>query len=384
MVESAAAWVAPGSAPPTAAATPEATRIAGPGPATSFDPRPNAPTAVAPPPGAIPAEHTGTRPVPLRPLSVLELIDAAIGAVRSVPRLLLLRACGLVALVGVVGVGLQWAFDSAIADAVAAQGTTVDDFGDPVYPGYSGAGGFATFAVDMFIPIVLSGFATTILAGLFATSIKRYVDGEVLDPRRPPEDQRKHRWVLLRLGLITLLPRAVFVALLALVASLAATNPSGGYGGLNALFVILGVPLCSWATAQFAVAAPVAVLEGHNASHALARSGQLASQGRWRTWWSSGMTLFIGMCATLLLVLLSGTIAGRHLLGAVDLDAGATAYRNLLGYTLAIVLPLLLTVPFRATTATMIYVDRRFRREGLDIRIGWARVARNDTDRKAR
>jgi len=36
----------------------------------------------------------------------------------------------------------------------------------------------------------------------------------------------------------------------------------------------------------------------------------------------------------------------------------------------------LVSVPLRATTATMLYVDRRFRREGLDVRIAWARVAR--------
>ena len=35
------------------------------------------------------------RPIPLRPLSVLELIDGAVGAVPSVPRALLLRAAAV-------------------------------------------------------------------------------------------------------------------------------------------------------------------------------------------------------------------------------------------------------------------------------------------------
>jgi hypothetical protein len=43
-----------------------------------------------------------------------------------------------------------------------------------------------------------------------------------------------------------------------------------------------------------------------------------------------------------------------------------------------------LTAPFRAATAAMLYVDRRFRREGLDIRIAWARVARSIGNGKGR
>ncbi len=45
-------------------------------------------------------------------------------------------------------------------------------------------------------------------------------------------------------------------------------------------------------------------------------------------------------------------------------------------YAVTYLLTLLLTTPYRAATATLLYVDRRFRREGLDIRIAWARLAR--------
>jgi hypothetical protein len=379
MVEVSAAWVAPGSGAPAdpfaAVGRPIEAAIGGP---------PTTGTAAA-------AERTGTRPLPLRPLSVLELIDAAVGAVKWVPRKLLIKAFSLVAGVGLIGVGLQWAFDSAIASSVAAHPTTsVDIYGAPYSnPGaYSGSTGFSTFVVDALIPIVLSGFATTILAGLFAPYVKRYVDGVAADPHRPPDSPRNTVPVLIRIALVTLLPRLLLVALLALVAATSANNPQSSFGGLDALFLVGGVPLCCWATAQWAVAAPVAVLEGTTARAALGRAPRLVSHGRWRTWWATTLTLFIGMAATVVFVSIGYGLDGRHSLGTLDLGSGGAEARDLVGYFVVLVLPLVLTVPFRAATATMQYVDRRFRREGLDIRIGWARVAkasagRQDADRRA-
>jgi hypothetical protein len=396
MVEMSAAWVAPSSVAPTAPTTLDAASIglSGSGPTVG---------------SATPPTRTGTRPLPLRPLSVLELMDAAVGAVRSVPRILIIQAFSLVAGVGLAGVGMQWAFDAAISSAVAAHPmASLDVYGNPYLSSgtYSGSAGFSTFAVDALIPIVLSGFATTLLAGVFAPCVKSYVDGERYidderfaegeigdDPQRRPDASWGRSWgrlpVLIRIGLVTLLPRLLLVALLALVAATSANNPQSNFAGLDTLFLVAGVPLCCWATAEWAVAAPVAVLERTTARAALSRAARLVSHGRWRTWWATTLTLFIGMCATVVLVGIGYGIDGGHRLGAIQLGSSGVAYRNLVGYLVILILPLVLTVPFRATTATMQYVDRRFRREGLDIRIAWARVAKTgagrlDADRKAR
>jgi hypothetical protein len=379
VIEVPMAWVAPGSDVPTVLAAPGLDPIGGAGAVR--------PAGVSPPPA-----RTGTRPLPLRPLSVLELLDAAVGAIRSIPRGLVVKAFALVGGIGVAGVGVQWAFDSAIATTVAAHpGVSLDFYGNAVStPGsYTGSTLFSTFVVDALIPVVFSGFATTILAGLFAPSIRRYVDGEIPDPQRPAREPSGKLPVLIRIGLITLLPRLLLLALLALVASVSADNPQSGFGGLDTLFLVAGVPLCCWATAQWALAAPVAVLEGVGVRGALGRAARLVAHGRWRTWWATTLALFIGMCATTLLVGIGFAVDGDHVFGRLDLGSGGAAYRNLLGYLIVLVLPQVLTVPFRATTATMQYVDRRFRREGLDIRIAWARVSRTgaghlDADRKAR
>ena len=78
-----------------------------------------------------------------------------------------------------------------------------------------------------------------------------------------------------------------------------------------------------------------------------------------------------------------GSVHGvRDLLNG-DPVSGAT-YWWLAGYIVVVALSLVLTAPFRAAVATMLYVDRRFRREGLDIRIAWARVARSIGSGKGR
>lgn len=65
-------------------------------------------------------------------------------------------------------------------------------------------------------------------------------------------------------------------------------------------------------------------------------------------------------------------------------SVGGSTYWWLAGYVAVIALTQVLTAPFRAATAAMLYVDRRFRREGLDIRIAWARVARSIGNGKGR
>ena len=66
------------------------------------------------------------RPIPLRPLSVLELIDGAVGAVPSVPRALLLRAAGVVTASAAVALALTWWFNRAVSEVVQANPTWRD------------------------------------------------------------------------------------------------------------------------------------------------------------------------------------------------------------------------------------------------------------------
>ena len=78
-----------------------------------------------------------------------------------------------------------------------------------------------------------------------------------------------------------------------------------------------------------------------------------------------------------------GNVHGVSALLSGEAIPGST-YGWLAGSVAVIALRQVLTAPFRAATAAMLYVDRRFRREALDIRIGWARVARSNGNGKGR
>ena len=122
----------------------------------------------APRPQAAAARGFRQRPIPLRPLSVLELIDGAVGALPSVPRFLLLRACAVVAGSGAVALALTWWLNRSISALVRehASWQSTDLFGYPTIK-YAPAVGerISLCTTEILIAVVCSGFAATVLAG---------------------------------------------------------------------------------------------------------------------------------------------------------------------------------------------------------------------------
>jgi hypothetical protein len=329
-----------------------------------------------------PHGHEGLRPIPLRPLTVLELLDGAIGAVRAIPPALLGWASLVVVAAGLAEFVLTWVFDAAVAAATRVHPLIVTDvFGNTTVE-YGKTGGAGSLGVGLFqaaMPITLSGFAVTILAGLIAEPVRHYVDGATATAPEPARNARALVGRLSAVAAVTVLPRALFALLCALTTLGVVNDPNGGYGVLFVPILLLGIPLCLWLAADWAVAAPVVALEGATSRAALRRARRLVAGGRWRTAWATGLTLFIATTVITPLSICAAYIGSDH--GVDDLFKGdpvsGATYWWLAGYVFVIVLAEVLTAPYRAAVATMLYVDRRFRREGLDIRIAWARVARN-------
>jgi hypothetical protein len=330
------------------------------------------------------------RPIPLRPLSVLELIDGAVGAVSSVPRFLLARAAAVIAGSAAAALALTWWLNRSISGVVRQHPSweSTDLFGYPT-ENYAPALGerIALTTTEILIAVVCSGFAATVLAGLFAPSVKAYVDAEPVDPEQVRAQLRGRTLRLFGLAAVTTAPRAAPVALYALLAHAAAANPAHGIAGWYVLIGMVSLPLCYWLTSLTAVAAPAAVLEGVGAAAALRRSRRLATRGLMRTGWACLLTLLIAAAATAALDLFDWQLRSDYGVGAqfAALPGSPGFSWWLVAYVAAYLLTLLASTPLRASTATLLYVDRRFRREGLDIRIGWARLAnRSAASRQAR
>jgi hypothetical protein len=371
MPEVPAAWAAPGAsaAEAMAATQPQAA------PTRTRTPQPHG--------------HEGLRPIPLRPLTVLELIDGAIGAVRAVPPALLGWASLLVTAAALADFALTWLFDAAVAAATREHPVMITDAFDNTVVQYGrtiGAGTFGLVVVNALLPVVCSGFAVTILAGLLAEPVRRYVDGATTDAPAPTVRTRRLLGRLSAVAAVAALPRAILLALFALVELALVGDPQGDRTALFWLLILVGVPLCAWLTADWAVAAPVAALEDRPLFAALGRARGLVSGGRWRTLWVTLFTLLIAAVVVAPLLSCQYYIGSVHEVGDLfdgDPVSGAT-YWWLAGYVVLVTLIQVLAAPYRAAVATMLYVDRRFRREGLDIRIAWARVARGVGNRKGR
>jgi hypothetical protein len=375
---------------------PEEARIDTGGPWVSpSEPLGSASPATRPAAGAVPPANTRgrarrefrQRPIPLRPLSVLELIDGAVGAVPSVPRALLLRATAVVTASAAAALVLTWWFNRAVSEVVQANPSwTAFDFFDNPYTEYAPSAGekISLVTTEVLIAVVCSGFAATVLAGLFAPSVKAYVDAEPVDGAKVRELLRGRTARLYVLAALTTLPRAVLAALFGLLTYLAARHPAEAVAGWYVLICLIGLPVCFLLTSVTAVAAPAAALEGASIGNALRRSRRLVARGLFRVGWTCLLTLLILACATVSLDAFGWQLRDQYAVGnqfaALPGSPGFSWW--LVVYAITYVLTLLLTTPYRAATATLLYVDRRFRREGLDIRIAWARLANNTAARR--
>ena len=375
MADSAAPWAAPGpSAPPTrpqgfATAAPAAERGSAVGQALASRPA----GAVAPGTAAKPARRTGTRPIPLRPLSVLEVIDAGVGSLRSSPRRVHLTALLVTAAICLLGFAGLWFFQHRL-DLDIRQGsyTSTDFFGNAtVYEGVAdGTTNFGDFVTQALFVIVFSGMAATFTAGLYATSAQRYVDGLPPDPAAARAGYRGRIGTMAWLTLLISIPRLIMLGLSVVFDLACATNQSGGGGGLFVTLILIGVPVCLLFTALFAVALPALILERVSPGKAMRRTRRLSQGGIWRSAWTCLFTLLMTYAPIVLMA-----VYELHLRSQAD-SSSPLADLFPITYTVLLAAVIILTVPLRASTATMLYVDRRFRREGLDVRIAWARVAK--------
>jgi hypothetical protein len=322
------------------------------------------------------------RPIPLRPMTVLELIDGAVGAVPTLPRFLLVRAALAISALGAVAFALTWWFNRAVATMVRAHSiSTGTDWDGNVqfHLAPSNSERVSLVTTEILIAVVCSGFAATVVSGLFAPSVKAYVDAEPADAAALRALLRGRVARLWGLAVIVSLPRILTTALFGMMAWTSAKYPDSTVAGWYLLVTLCSGLPCFLLTATTAMAAPAAALEGIGISAALRRSRRLAGRGVPRVAWTCLLTLLIVALATTAL-----DVFGRNLRADYGVGAQFAALPGspgfswwLLTYAVIYLLTLLLTTPYRAATAVLLYVDRRFRKEGLDIRIAWARLAPN-------
>ena len=307
--------------------------------------------------------------IPLRPLGVGEILDGAISAIRAQPKLML----GLSALVAVatqvLTLPLTWLLLRDVGDEAFSfdQPATTTPEEDIAFAASSlGAVG---------IQVVVTLAAVLLLTGILTVAVSRAVLGDHISAGAAWERARPR------------LPALLGVTLLVFVIELAVFALALGPGVLLAAFsaptaatvlaFLVGGPLALGLGAYLYVAfalAPVAVVLERAAPRASLRRSRELVKGAWlRTF---GILLLVNVLAQLLANILTVpfvvlSMAAAWLVGDGD-SLNMYALLPLVISGLGTIVASAITWPFTAVSTTLLYVDRRIRREALDIELARA------------
>ncbi|RIQ16669.1 hypothetical protein, partial [Jiangella rhizosphaerae] len=302
--------------------------------------------------------------IPLRPLGVTEILDGAITTIRrNLAAMLGLSAIVAAATQIVSAALLAWVFGEAI---------TEPDLG------LSDAEALDTLARG--VPAALIGWLVTVVATVFLTGVLTVVVGQAVLGRDLSigEAWRESKGRLPRLLGLTFLYTIIYLspAIVVLLLGIGAVALGGAAAAvLLGLAGLAAIPVTIWLYVRYALSTPALMLETTTADGAsrpirvfesLRRSATLVRTSWWRVF------------AILLLILIITFLIGQvvavpfgvpSMLGTNAADDPVTWY---VLNTLAGIISATITAPFAAAATALLYIDRRIRREGLDLELARA------------
>jgi hypothetical protein len=318
----------------------------------------NQPTWTAPKPGVI----------PLRPLGVGEILDGAISTIRAKPKVMLGLSAVVAVLTQLITVPVSWALLHDVGDSAFSFDQSSSSAQDDVA---LTASSLTATALQLLVTLV----ATLLLTGMLTVVLSRAILGQDIDAGQAWAEARPRLPALLGVTvLVTLIGLGVTAVLLAPGIVLAL---SGSPGVAIALAFVVGALLLVCALpylyVSFALAPAVVVLEKQGALASLTRSRRLVTGAWWRTF---GILVLINIIASIV----AGIFSGIFTFGALFASGVSSGFSDFNPYALV---PLIITAvgailgsaitwPFTAVASALIYVDRRIRREALDLELARA------------
>ena len=282
--------------------------------------------------------------IPLRPLGVGEILDGAVTVIRQHWKVMIGLSAAVVSVTGLI----QFILSVTVLRSTTTPGAITFSDNDPyanqdvTSAQLSGLGGFV-------VASLLSWIATILLAGLFTVIVSQAVLGHRATLGQAWAKVRPQLWRLLGLSIM-----------------------SGLFIGLGALLcVIPGIYLY----AALAVSAPALILERGKVFGSMGRSRHLVTDKWWRTFGILLLTVIISSIVSFVVeipFLLAG--GGSILFGGLDsVDTNYVLLQALT--TIGGIVAGAVTYPFAASVTTLMYVDLRMRKEGLDIELMRAAAA---------
>jgi hypothetical protein len=313
----------------------------------------------------MPRRFDAPRPgiVPLRPLSLGELLEGSVQLVRHAFAAVAVWTALVVSTVLIAQMLAALPLRDRLQELVAATpGPTASS--DRILTWIGEMLGSLTWVALLTTVVTVAAFH--VLSGLLAPVVAEAVLGRRATPGAVPAAVGDR---LGALGLVILAILTVTLGPLLVVVALGVVLLTGTAAPLaGVLVLVLGVPapllLGAWAYTRFAFAVPAVVLERQSAAQALARSRLLVQGAGWRVF---GI-LLLGL--VLYTVVSSAVAAPFSLLANPDpLSTNPESFAPI-GFdpvVSAIVgaIGSLVTLPFLAALLVLVYVDQRMRREGL-------------------
>lgn len=301
--------------------------------------------------------------VPLRPLGVGEILDGAIGYMRANPRVTL----GLSAVVALIGQLLILA--TRLVDRPAPTPSPIPELAELERFVDVFSGGLLTQAASLVIGTAVSILLTGMLIPVLARAVlgRRSTLRDVWAAAGSRLPGLFVIWWLTLLGSML----AFFVVSLAgglgIWGLVAAEAPVWVSVLVGALSVAVGGFAAVYLWVSWALAPAVYVLERRGMFAALGGSRRLVRGKFWRIF---GILLLAWIIATIV----SGILAGVPMLGAMAAivgspDAGGMAVALLAGMAVCTILSSAVVTPFSSGVVSLLYVDQRMRRDGLDIQL---------------
>lgn len=350
-----------------------------------YGPPPGYPPGYGPPPGHGPQGGYGHGPVrpdapkpgvvALRPMSLGDIFNGAFSYVRNNPKTTMGLALVVMALATILSSIASTLFlddYTTFLDEIMADPAAVDP-NSPLFPSSPLVMGL------MYLGELIVYLGAAILLGLLAAVAGMAVLGHKLTPKQAWEAARGRIGAILGLALLRLVIGFVmglvfFIALfVAILVGVMVGYASGGGAGVavGLLVGLLGAVAVAlpalWIWIRLYFAMPMVVLERVGPFQAMARSWQLSRGSWWRTLGYWLLTLLIVMVVQMVLSTPVSLITG--FIGATAPDA---AWPMILAGAVTYLLTVLIyavTQPFVAGVNTLLYVDLRMRREGLDLKL---------------
>ena len=309
--------------------------------------------------------------IPLRPLSIGEIISGAFESLRANPRAMFLPSLIVLTATGALSAALNYLGASFLLSRVDDLLNSSDVRISGILPVFMGS-----FASQM-VGALLTALATTILTGLLIVAVSRSVLGRIATPGEVWERTRGRILPLigqtLLITLITVIADAIIVVIgvvLIVIIAASVTGPDPGAGAIViTLLAALALTVIVFIAAAFLVVrlslAPAALmLENTGVVEGIGRSWALTRGSFWRV-------LGILVLAGLITGLVTGTLSfGLGLvLGVVPV--GLPAAQPLVSAVTVLLTSVLsaLVLPFTAAVTALTYIDLRMRTEGLDVEL---------------